>query len=250
PKCELDFKATANNPIDYRYDPRSVAMGDFNNDTWLDIAVVNYAANNVAIYFGYDNGTVASPVKYSTGIDSAPYMIAVGDFDNDHRLDVAIANFGTNSVVVLLRFQNGSFANQTVLSVAPSRPVWVHVADLNNDAALDIVTVNYGTHSISVFFGYGDGSFSIPNSYSTGYDSFPSAVVSGDFNSDKQMDLAITNYGTNNVGIMLGNGNGNFANQITFSTGPHSHPYSIAVGHLNEDAILDIAIAHSGNNSV
>ncbi|CAF4712417.1 unnamed protein product, partial [Rotaria sp. Silwood2] len=102
PKCELDFKATANNPIDSRYEPRPVAMGDFNNDTWLDIAVVNYAANNVAIYFGYDNGTVASPVKYSTGIDSAPYMIAVGDFDNDHRLDVAIANFGTNSVVVLL----------------------------------------------------------------------------------------------------------------------------------------------------
>ncbi|CAF1156725.1 unnamed protein product [Rotaria sordida] len=126
PKCELNFKATTRNPIDYKYDPRSVAMGDFNNDTWLDIVVTNYAADNIAIYFGHGNGTVASPVQYSTGSGSAPRMVAVGDFDNDSRLDVVIANFGTNSVGVLLKFQNGSFASQTMLSVASSRPVWIH----------------------------------------------------------------------------------------------------------------------------
>ncbi|CAF5184433.1 unnamed protein product, partial [Rotaria sp. Silwood1] len=146
PKCKLNLKPTNPNPIEYKSRPRSVAMGDFNNDTWLDIAVANHAADNIAIYFGYDNGTVASPVTFSTGSGSAPYMIAVGDFDKDHRLDVAIANFGTNSVGVLLGFQNETFVNQTALSTESSRPVWVHVADLNNDAALDIVTANYGTH--------------------------------------------------------------------------------------------------------
>ncbi|CAF5116885.1 unnamed protein product, partial [Rotaria sp. Silwood1] len=210
PKCQLNFKATAQNPINYKYGPRAVAMGDFNNDTWLDITVANYAADNIAIYFGHGNGTVASPVMFSTGYGSAPYMIAVGDFDNDHRLDVVVANFGTNSAGVLLRFQNGSFESQIVLSVASSRPVWIHVADLNNDAALDIITANYGTHSVSVFYGYGNGSFTMPSTYSTGYDSFPYAVVSGDFNNDKQMDLAIANYGTNNVGILLGASNGTF----------------------------------------
>ncbi|CAF1520884.1 unnamed protein product, partial [Rotaria sordida] len=64
------------------------------------------------------------------------------------------------------------------------------------------------------------------------------------------MDLAIANYGTNNVGILLGASNGTFANQITFSTGPNSHPYSLAVGHLNEDTMLDIAVTNYGNNSV
>ncbi|CAF4739757.1 unnamed protein product, partial [Rotaria sp. Silwood2] len=95
------------NTIDYKSDPRSVAIGDFNNDAWLDIAVATYAADNVAIYFGYGNGTVGSPVKYFTGSGSAPSMIAVGDFDNDHRLDVVVANFGTNSVGILRKFQNG-----------------------------------------------------------------------------------------------------------------------------------------------
>ncbi|CAF4831166.1 unnamed protein product [Rotaria sp. Silwood1] len=250
PKCELNFKATAQTPINYKYGPRAVAMGDFNNDTSLDIVVANYAADNIAIYFGHGNGTVASPVMFSTGYGSAPYTIAVDDFDNDHRPDVVVANFGTNSIGILLRFQNGYFANKTVLSTASSRPVWIHVADLNNDAALDIITANYGTHSVSIFYGYGNASFSNPSTYSTGYDSFPLAVVSGDFNNDKQMDLAIANYGTNNVGIMLGTSNGTFARQSTLLTGLNSHPYSLVAGHLNEDTNLDIAVTTYGDNSV
>ncbi|CAF4076324.1 unnamed protein product, partial [Rotaria sp. Silwood1] len=250
PKCELNFKATTRNPMDYKSDLRSVAMGDFNNDTWLDIVVADYVTDNVALYFGHGNGNVASPVKYSTGPGSAPRRVAVGDFNNDRRLDIVIANFGTNSIGLLLGLQNGSFANQTVLSMVSSRPVWIHVADLNNDTALDIVAANYGTHSVSVFYGYGNGSFSNPSTYSTGYDSFPFAVVSGDFNNDKQMDLAIANYGTNNVGILLGTSNNTFANQITFSTDPNSHPYSLAVGHLNDDNMLDIVVTNYGNNSV
>ncbi|CAF4578512.1 unnamed protein product, partial [Rotaria sp. Silwood2] len=250
PKCELKFKTMVRNIIDYKNDPRSVAIGDFNNDSWLDIAVANYAADNITIYFGYGNGTVASLVKYSTGSGSAPSMIAVGDFDNDHRLDVAVANFGTNSVGILRKFQNGSFASQTALSTVSSRPVWIHVIDLNNDTAPDIVTANHGTHSVSVFYGYGNGSFSRPTTYFTGFDSFPLAVVSGDFNNDKQMDLAIANYGTNNVVILFGSDNDTFAKQSTFSTGPDSRPYSLAVGHLNEDAMLDIVVTCNGNNSL
>ncbi|CAF4144474.1 unnamed protein product, partial [Rotaria sordida] len=64
------------------------------------------------------------------------------------------------------------------------------------------------------------------------------------------MDLAVANYGTNNVGILLGTGNRTFTSQITYSTGPNSHPYSLAVGYLNEDSILDIAVTNHGNNSV
>ncbi|CAF5144689.1 unnamed protein product, partial [Rotaria sp. Silwood1] len=250
PKCELNFKATAHTPINYKYGPRAVAMGDFNNDTSLDIVVANYAADNIAIYFGHGDGTVASPFMFSTGYGSAPYMIAVGDFDNDQRLDIAVANFGTNSVGVFLRFQNGSFANKTTLSTASSRPVWIHIADINNDAILDIVTANYGTHSVTVFYGYGNASFSGSSTFYTGYDAFPLAVVSGDFNNDKHMDLAIANYGTNNVGIMLGASNGTFARQSTFSTGLNSHPYSLVAGHLNEDTNLDIAVTTYGDNSV
>jgi hypothetical protein len=88
-----------------------------------------------------------------------------------------------------------------------------------------------------VFYGYANGSFFSSEMYPTGYDSFPSSLAAGDFNNDHYLDLAIANYGTDNVGVLLGNANGSFANQIIFSTDPGSRPISIAVGHFNDDTI-------------
>jgi hypothetical protein len=226
------------NPIEYNYRPQSVAIGDFNNDTWLDLVVANFAADSIAIFLGFGNGSVNRPMIYSTGSGSAPCMVAVGDFNNDHRLDIAVANYGIHNVGIFLGFGNSAC------------PLWVLVADFNNDTVLDIVTVNYGTNSISIFYGNGDGSFSQPHTYSTGYDSIPFMVVVGDFNNDKQMDLAIANYGTNNVGILLGINNSTFSNQTAFSTGSYSDPYSIVVGYLNDDDLLDIAVGNHGSNSI
>jgi hypothetical protein len=124
------------------------------------------------------------------------------------------------------------------------------VADLNNDTSLDILIANYGTHSISVLYGYGNGAFSRPITYSMGYDSLPFAVVGGNFNNDNQLDLVSANYGTNNIAVLLGDANGTFTNQRTFSTGPASHPCAIAVGHFNDDTLLDIAVANYGTKNI
>src|SRR5277367_4694507 len=86
--------------------------------------------------------------------------------------------------------------------------------------------------------------------YTTGYDSLPLAVVAGDFNNDNQLDLVTANYGTNNIGVFLSSGNGTFENQSTFSTGLGSRPYSIVVGHFNDDTMLDIAVANYGTNNI
>ena len=39
----------------------------------------------------------------------------------------------------------------------------------------------------------------------------PNSVAVGDFNRDGNPDLAVANYGSNNVSILLGNGGGAFA---------------------------------------
>ena len=249
-KCKLKFQQIAQNPIEYNYGPRSVALGDFNNDTWLDMVVVNQVVNNIAIYLGKNDGLFSSPIKYSTGIGSAPCMVSVGDFDNDYGPDIAVANFDTNNILLFIGFNNGSFASQTELLTGTSRPIAIALADFNNDTRLDIATADYGKHSVSVFDGYGNGSFSNPLSYSTAFDSFPLSLVAAHLNKDNYLDLAIANYGTNNIGILLGNGNGTFANQIILSTGLGSHPLSIVAGYFNNDTLLDIAVANSGTNNI
>lgn len=68
----------------------------------------------------------------------------------------------------------------------------------------------------------------------------PKSLIIDDFNKDSILDLAVTNYGDNAFGILLGNGNGTFQTQQVFSTGNRTRPYGIAAGDFNNDTLLDL----------
>ena len=72
----------------------------------------------------------------------------------------------------------------------------------------------------------------------------------GDFNGDGRIDIAVANYYTDNVGVLLGYGDGTFQDQVTYSTGNSSTPQSVTVDDLNKDGCLDIAVANSGTDNV
>ncbi|CAF4470791.1 unnamed protein product [Rotaria sp. Silwood2] len=248
--CQRSFKTTVGHLTGYNSHPRSVTTGDMNNDTQLDIVVANSGTDNVGILYRYDNSTFASQITYSTGSRSQPYSVAVGDFNRDHLLDIEVANYGTNSIGILLPNGNGSFTSARLFSLGSSRPVSIVIADFNNDNILDLATANYDTSNVGVLLGYEDGSFGIHMTYSTGYDSLPYSVAVGDFNRDNRPDIAVINSGTSNVGIFLGHGNGSFGIQVTFSPGYHSVPYSVATTDVNSDDQLDIIVANYGSSSI
>ena len=245
----MNFKRTDRNPSEYNLDPRCVAIGDFNNDKFLDIVVTNRAVNNISIFIAYENTTFRKPTTYSTGHNSLPNTVAVNHLNNDRHLDIIVAYFGINSIGIFFGLGDGSFINHTTISTKSSRPIWLHIAHLDNDIFLDLVTADYGTDSITIFSGDGTGNFSYRMRYSTGYDSFPVSVISADLNNDHRQDLAVANSGTNNVGIFYGQDNGEFSDEKILSTGIDSHPNSITIGYLNEDHFLDIAVANSGSNT-
>jgi hypothetical protein len=74
--------------------------------------------------------------------------------------------------------------------------------------------------------------------YLTGLE--PKSLIINDFNRDSILDLAVTNYGDNTFSILLGNGNGTFQTQRSFSTGTMTGPYGIATGDFNNDTLLDL----------
>ena len=53
---------------------------------------------------------------------------------------------------------------------------------------------------------------------------------------------------SNNVSILLGNGDPTFRAPVNYATG--SNPNSVAVGDFNGDGKLDLAVANSGSNNV
>jgi len=95
----------------------------------------------------------------------------------------------------------------------PGIPIDFASGDLNGDGFADIVTVN-NNNLISIALNNGDGTFRAGGQFQVGSD--PSGIIIGNFNnSDRFLDLAVTNSGSSNVSILLGDGAGNF---ITAST--------------------------------
>ena len=55
--------------------------GDFDADGKLDLAVVNFASNNLSLLFGNGDGSFAPAQNYHVG--TAPQAVVAGDFDGN-----------------------------------------------------------------------------------------------------------------------------------------------------------------------
>src|SRR5262249_36947901 len=118
---------------------------------------------------------------------------------NDGRLDLAVA--GNSGLSVLLGNGDGSFQPAQNYP-AGFRPPFVTMADVNNDGWLDLL-VPVGT--VRVLLGVGDGTFQATRlSYVAGGNSLFGAV--GDFNGDGFSDLAVANFISSDVSVLLNDG--------------------------------------------
>src|SRR3989440_597917 len=87
--------------------PDSVAVGDFNGDGKLDLAVANRGSNDVSVLVGNGDGTFQAALTFAAG--SGPSSVAAGDFNGDGKLDLAVASRGSSLVSVLLGNGDGTF---------------------------------------------------------------------------------------------------------------------------------------------
>ena len=100
---------------------------------------------------------------------------------------------------------------------------------------------------MSILLGNGKGGF-VPAGSPVAVGTAPFGVVVGDFNGDGHADLAMANTDDNTVTILLGNGNGSFA-QGSAGRSRH-HPFIDAVGDFNGDGIPDLAVTNFTSNNV
>src|SRR6266851_2174943 len=132
-----------------------------------------------------------------------PRSVAVGDFNGDGVQDLAVANFGSNDVSVLLGNGDGTFQAPRNFG-AGSFPDSVVVGDFNGDGVQDLAVANEGSANVSVLLGNPDGSFQAPWNFAAG--SSPRSVAVGDFNRDGLQDLAVANFGgPPNVSVLTNN---------------------------------------------
>ena len=113
--CQHIHRRTVTDIKKYTSRPRAVAIDRFNNDSLLDFVVVNTALNSIDIYLGQNNGTFIYHATYSTGSRSQPWSVAVGHLDNHRGIDIAVANFDTNNIMIFIGSNDGFFIfNQSI----------------------------------------------------------------------------------------------------------------------------------------
>ena len=194
-------------------------------------------------------GAALFQTAQSYPVGTNPRAVAVGDFNKDGKVDLAVVNVGDpsvndkGSVSILLGNGDGTFQPANNL-VAGKNPSSIAVGDFNGDGRVDIVTVN-SDNTVSALLGNGDGTFQAHVEYGTG--SGPDFVAVGDFNSDGRPDLVVTNSGGGSVSVLLGNGDGTFQSHVDYPTGGAA--YGVVLADVNGDGKLDLAVA-AGNGVV
>lgn len=128
-----------------------VTVADFNGDGKLDLAVCDSATNTVTILLGDGTGNFAAASSSPMTVGLQPEAIVAGDFNNDGKLDLAVANFGDNTVTLLLGNGDGTFTPASGSPFAVGKgPSGIAAADFNRDGKLDLAVANSTDGTVSI----------------------------------------------------------------------------------------------------
>jgi hypothetical protein len=219
---------------------RSVKVADFNEDGYLDVAGVDTAASSILVMNGDGSGALTPALGSPFPAGSWAWHMALGDFNRDEHVDIAIADPGANTALIALNDGAGNFPISLQQSYpVGANPVDILVVDLTDDGYPDIITADYNQGALTVLLNDGDGRFheSVTQS-SDGY--WPERLVAADFNEDGEMDVACVNEASQSLAIFLGDGHGNL-----IEVGPPidiPYAWSLAVADVDGDGHIDLTV--------
>src|SRR6266404_5387829 len=167
-------------------------------------------AASTSPFLGVPSATTFPETSFAVG--NNPVALASSDFNNDNLPDLAVANQNDNSVSILVNQDSGNFV------AATNSPFKLASTETGPSA---IATATFG------------------NTFTTS-----SGVAS------LAPDLVIANSTSNNVTILLGNGDGTFQEATGSPYAVGKNPSSVVVADFNGDGNADFAVANQDDNTI
>lgn len=243
----------AERPTESGAETSNLALGDLNGDGYLDVIASNPHTGSASLFLSGPGGVLSAATRIPiVGGQASPFSVAMGDFDGDGHVDVAVADNARALISVRLGRGDGTLGDERTFPEG-GIPAFVCVAaDVDLDGHLDLVCANRGSNDVSVLLGRGDGAFSEPVVSPVslpGVDAGPYAVAIADFNADGVPDVVTPNYRTSTASVLLGVGNGAFDLALEVEH-VGTTTYGAAAGDFDGDGHPDLAVCNADSGDV
>jgi hypothetical protein len=226
-----------------------LAIGDFNGDGKLDIAVCDVLGKQIVVYLNNGSGSFSTPISTTLQISADGVgSIVVGDFNEDGKQDLIVGTVaGSQADIFLSGNGDGTFTQQQVLPGSFGF-FSAAVVDINHDSHLDLIAGGNG--ALYLYLGDGHGNFTLQPFPNQGPSDIFFGIVAGDFNNDKNVDFLATAFNENSLRYFSGNGDGSFTAPSTLSSSDIFSPHFLASADFNGDGKLDLLVGSSNIASI
>ncbi|MEA2348970.1 MAG: hypothetical protein QOG62_2757, partial [Thermoleophilaceae bacterium] len=266
--ADTDFQQPATSPEAVGAFPAEPAIGDVNGDGFADAIMANSGAVTTSIMLG---GPLGDFTTSTFLVNAGQRDNALGKSDADSNLDIYGISAGSATTAGIAYIAKGTGAGTFAFSgTAPvtstltgtASPVQLALGRFNADGIDDVAIISKGcptcgpgatalAPSLSILLGNGAGGFTsaTATNISLPTNANPFGIVTGKFDSDANVDIAVAEPGTSgspaaNITVFKGNGLGGFPTTQVTPTGAVL-PAGLETVDIDGDTKLDIIAANS-----
>lgn len=248
PSVQLPFQG----PPDLTLPAASRATGlnivDLNGDGAMDVILLSGESPSLTVILGQPGSKFAMGKRIDVLAGASASALALGDINEDGKVDVAVCHHDTDEVWLFFGKGDGTFQPPAKVTVPVKKPHChaIVAADMNHDRHLDLVLAESSDNCVWVLLGDGKGRFVKSANSPISTDRHPYIVTVADFNRDDNPDIATPNWFGKSVGILLGDGKGQFFPAPDSPFKGMQDPTATAAADLTGDGNPDLVVGNNG----